>query len=125
MGYLGLYNLLYFSEQHSSDWRGIIQRNIERKEREYPAAVAGINITQMLYELLQVGKPPGPNIKIFRVIFDTPTAFEEMYCATFNVLDRTWDEMNASYMDFPKVIAAVKKQVGMFIFSFFPYSLCC
>jgi hypothetical protein len=68
----------------------------------------------MLFELLNVGKPinfNGPPLKIFRVLFDHPAAFEEMYCATFGVLDRMWDEMNASYMDFPKVIAAVKKQI--------------
>jgi len=34
-----------------------------------------------------------------------------MYCTTFQVLDHTWDDMNASYMDFPKVLAAVQKQI--------------
>lgn len=114
MGLLGLYNLLYFGENSGDTWRGIITRNIERKEREYPAAVAGINITQMLFELLQLGKPVnynGPPLKIFRVVFDHPAAFEEMYCKTFQALDRMWDDMNASYMDFPKVIAAVRKQI--------------
>ena len=82
MGLLGLYNLLYFGENHGDNWRQIITRNIERKEREYPAAVAGINVTQMLFELLQLGKPiayQGPPLKIFRVIFDHPAAFEEMF----------------------------------------------
>jgi hypothetical protein len=68
----------------------------------------------MLFELLNVGKPTnynGPPQKIFRVLFDHAASFEEMYCATFGVLDRMWDEMNASYMEFPKVIAAVKKQI--------------
>eukprot|EP01122_Echinamoeba_exundans_P006819 TRINITY_DN1984_c0_g1_i2.p1 TRINITY_DN1984_c0_g1~~TRINITY_DN1984_c0_g1_i2.p1 ORF type:complete len:600 (-),score=160.87 TRINITY_DN1984_c0_g1_i2:307-2106(-) len=114
MGLLGLYNLLYFGENLGDTWRGIITRNIDRKEREYPAAVAGINITQMLFDLLQLGKPinyNGPPLKIFRVIFDHAAAFEEMYCKTFQALDRTWDDMNASYMDFPKVIAAVRKQI--------------
>jgi len=43
---------------------------------------------------------------------DHPKAFEEIFIIAFRVLDTTWDEMMASYMDFPKVIAAVKKLVG-------------
>jgi len=76
-------------------------------------AVAGINITQMLYDLLLIGQATeetGGNI--FNVLFDHPKAFEEMYCIAFHVLDTLWDEMNASYMDFPRVIAAVKKQIA-------------
>lgn len=114
MGLLGLHNLLYFAEVYPEKWREIVKRNQDRKEREYPTAVAGINITQALFEILNVGKPinfKGPPLKVFRVLFDHPNAFEEMYCSTFGVLDRTWDEMNASYMDFSKVNAAVKKQI--------------
>lgn len=40
-----------------------------------------------------------------------PTSFEEIYCIAFQVLDKTWDEMKASYMDFSKVIAAVRSHV--------------
>ena len=29
-----------------------------------------------------------------------------MYCIIFQFLDRTWDEMNAAYMDFPNVLNA-------------------
>lgn len=114
MGLLGLHNLVYFAETYPDKWKDIVKRNLERKEREYPTAVAGINITQSLFDMLNVGKPinfQGPPLKLFNVLFDSPYSFEEMYCSTFEVLDRTWDEMNASYMDFSKVIAAVKKQI--------------
>lgn len=114
MGLLGLANLLYFAEKYSDVFRAIVKRNVDRGARDYPAAVAGINITQLLFEVLNISKPinfNGPPLQIFRILFDHPTAFEEMYCTIFQVLDRTWDDMNASYMEFPKVIAAVKRQI--------------
>lgn len=46
------------------------------------------------------------------MLFDHPKCFEEIYCIALRVLDVTWDEMNASYMDFPRVISAVRKQMG-------------
>lgn len=115
MGLLGLSNLVYFAEKYSDVFRAIVKRNVDRGSRDYPAAVAGINITQTLFEMLNVNKPinfNGPPLPIFRILFDHPFAFEEMYCTIFQVLDRTWDEMNASYMEFPKVIAAVKRQIS-------------
>ena len=115
MGLLGLNNLLYFAEKYTDTFRAIVKRNVDRGSRDYPAAVAGINITQLLFEMLNVNKPinfNGPPLPIFRILFDHPFAFEEMYCTIFQVLDRTWDEMNASYMEFPKVIAAVKRQIS-------------
>lgn len=51
---------------------------------------------------------PDSNPPVFPVLFDGQHAFEELYCVVFAILDRTWDELNASYMDFPKVLAAVK-----------------
>lgn len=115
MGLLGLHNLIYFAEKYTDTFRAIVKRNVDRGSRDYPAAVAGINITQLLFETLNVNKPinfNGPVLQIFRILFDHPFAFEEMYCTIFQVLDRTWDEMNASYMEFPKVIAAVKRQIS-------------
>jgi hypothetical protein len=115
MGMLGLHNLIYFAEKYTDTFRAIVKRNVDRGSRDYPAAVAGINITQLLFETLNVNKPinfNGPVLPIFRILFDHPFAFEEMYCTIFQVLDRTWDEMNASYMEFPKVIAAVKRQIS-------------
>jgi hypothetical protein len=49
---------------------------------------------------------------VHKILFDHPHAFEEIYCVTFQLLDRTWDEMHAGYMDFPKVIGAVKERIS-------------
>jgi hypothetical protein len=120
MGMLGLLNLLYFAETHTQLFRKLLQLQQQRQQlamaREYPVAVTGINITQMLYDLFGVGKPivldpQQPPGNVFKVLFDSPTAFEEVYCLAFQLLDRTWEEMNANYMDFPKVIATVRSQI--------------
>jgi hypothetical protein len=50
--------------------------------------------------------------KIFNILFDHDNAFEELYAVVFQLLDRLWDEMQASYMDFPRVLAAVKDKVA-------------
>lgn len=117
MGLLGLLNLIYFAETYTDIFRKIVVTQATRKEKDYPVAVAGINVSQMLCDLLHIDQrlnTEGSDVNtivIYQVLFDHPKAFEELYCIVFKVLDSTWDEMNASYMDFPKVIAAVKKRV--------------
>ena len=34
----------------------------------------------------------------------------QLYCMAFELLDREWLRLEASYMEFPKVLATVKKQ---------------
>jgi len=118
MGLLGLHNLLYMAEHRTELFKKLLQGQQARlpagHERVYPVAVAGINITQMLYDMLGVSKnidPSGTNGRLFKVLFDQPNIFEELYCLSFTLLDRTWDEMKANYMDFGKVLAAVRAQV--------------
>jgi len=111
MGVLGLDNLLYFAEAYSEVWRKIVTIQAERKERDYPVAVAGINVTQMMYDIFKINQQEDSGT-VYSVLFDHPKSFHEIYVTVLRVLDNTWDEMNASYMDFPKVIAAVKKQIS-------------
>eukprot|EP01113_Clastostelium_recurvatum_P031692 TRINITY_DN3983_c0_g1_i2.p1 TRINITY_DN3983_c0_g1~~TRINITY_DN3983_c0_g1_i2.p1 ORF type:complete len:737 (-),score=209.05 TRINITY_DN3983_c0_g1_i2:84-2294(-) len=119
MGIVGLENLLYFAENHGEVFRKIVSTNLARKEREYPVASAGINLSQMLFDLLKVMENESTSSSssandhhLFPLLFSHRFAFEEMYGTAFQVLDYTWDDMNASYMDFPRVIAAVKKQIA-------------
>ena len=35
----------------------------------------------------------------------------QIYCVTFEVLDRVWLEMRASYMEFPSVMQRVRSQL--------------
>jgi len=46
-------------------------------------------------------------------------AFQEVYCAAFEVFDQEWLKAKATYMDFPKVQAIAKKEVEKLIASKF------
>jgi len=111
MGLLGLRNLLYMAENYNDKLRKIISDQTQRNEHEYPVAVAGINVSQMLFELLHVGAE-SPAKPLFNILFDNPNAFEEMYCVALQVLDLTWVQMNASYMEFRNVINSVRKIIS-------------
>ncbi|GAM25160.1 hypothetical protein SAMD00019534_083350 [Acytostelium subglobosum LB1] len=65
----------------------------------------------MFFELFSVSEDSNPDLPIFPILFSHKNAFEEVYCIAFKLLDLTWDTMNASYMEFPKVIATVKQAI--------------
>jgi len=87
------------------NFKKIVHEQHSRKEKDYPVAVAGINVSQVLYTLFT------DSTGIFNILFDHKNAFEEIYFICLKLLDTTWDEMDASYMDFPKVLAAVKSRI--------------
>jgi ELMO/CED-12 family len=84
---------------------------------------AGINITFRLEQLFDLrntrggatNAPPtsAAGMAFAQLLTYEVNAFEELYVATFEVLDRQWLAARASYMQFPMVldgaIAAVKK----------------
>lgn len=105
MGLLGLYNLIYIAENHPVIFRRIVKEQSSREDNDYPVAVTGISITQLLFTLFKIGEEKQDPI-VYNILFDHDYAFEEMYCIIFQLLDRTWDEMNAAYMDFPRVLNA-------------------
>ena len=51
--------LLFSSFVQQDIFRKIVNGQIARKEREYPVAVAGINITQKLYDILKINDEAG------------------------------------------------------------------
>lgn len=106
MGLLGLDNLLYIAENHPVIFRRIVKEQSSRDDNDYPVAVTGISITQLLHSIFWTDKEEAKTIH--HILFDHDYAFEEMYCIIFQLLDRTWDEMNAAYMDFPHVLNAGK-----------------
>lgn len=114
MGFLGLDNLRYFCEHHTDDWQKIVYYQAERTDsKDYPVAIAGINITSLLMDLLEVDTEPSIEGRLVRpILFDHPNAFEEIYCICFKLLDQTWDDMEASYM-----------QVTFFFFVFVIFSI--
>ncbi|GIL72153.1 hypothetical protein Vretimale_476 [Volvox reticuliferus] len=121
-GMYGLENLIYLAEVHPETFRRLVDKaDGTRAEWEYPFAVAGLNITFMLSELLELHTAPGTSPdagprtvagRAFVTLMEgSDVAFEELYCATYCLLDATWLQMGASYMDFNAVIKRVRDDI--------------
>lgn len=118
MGLLGLHNLQYYVENNLDQVKQVLDM-----PRDYPFAVAGINITSMLLEIFDVNdsinaknSPVWDNeflIFLCRANSDDPenSGFEEIYCMAMSVLDRLWLDLDAKYMDFPRVLKLVRQQL--------------
>lgn len=57
-------------------------------------------------EMLRNAPTTRVGIHFAEILDQHPHAFEEVYVATFEVLDREWLSRGASYMDFPVVLKA-------------------
>eukprot|EP00191_Tetraselmis_sp_GSL018_P001183 CAMPEP_0177615690 /NCGR_PEP_ID=MMETSP0419_2-20121207/23625_1 /TAXON_ID=582737 /ORGANISM="Tetraselmis sp., Strain GSL018" /LENGTH=380 /DNA_ID=CAMNT_0019113435 /DNA_START=69 /DNA_END=1212 /DNA_ORIENTATION=+ len=116
-GFLALENLLYFAETYPSVYSQLLGKvNGRRSEWEYPFCVAGVNLTFAMIEILDVADGRQPRTRAGTNFFTalsegTDNAFEEVYCAAFQLLDSKWLEMRASYMEFPAVMGEVKKEL--------------
>lgn len=81
-----------------------------RKEPEYPFAAAAMNLAYKLFQQLglegEVGEPPLTEAgeAFLALARSTEAAFEEVFCASFERLDREWLASSASYMEFGSLI---------------------
>lgn len=116
-GYFGLVNLMYLGSQHPTTFHRLCKKlDGRRSEWEYPFAVAGLNITHALSELLELRSthfvPKGAAGTAFLALLDSSEdAFNELYCLTFEVLDRVWLDKQATYMEFPTIMQQTKRVV--------------
>ncbi|KAG8089197.1 hypothetical protein GUJ93_ZPchr0011g28673 [Zizania palustris] len=75
----------------------------KRAEWEYPFAVAGVNISYMLVQMLdlQSGKMSTKAGSHFvQLLTDDEMAFDNLFCVAFQMLDAQWLSRGASYMEF-------------------------
>ncbi|KAM9975986.1 hypothetical protein ACTFIR_009827 [Dictyostelium discoideum] len=119
MGIMGLLNLIHLV-QHHNDW----VQEILAQDRDYPFAVAGINISNLIFEVFQISEDSlqQPWYSSFwsssymamlcSMSRHNDHAFEELYFLIFNLLDHLWIQMNATYMMFPLVIKKLKSQLN-------------
>jgi len=118
--FLEFNKFFFFAEKYPKRFSHIANINSARGER-YPFAIASFNVTMMLFEILGWGwKNPGESTAnqttyyaVVKLLFPHPDNNEctetiftlnEMYCLAVIILDQKWDEISASYMDFPVVI---------------------
>lgn len=114
-GFISLENLLFFSKRYPKTFQQLLcKKGGRRATWEYPFAVAGVNITFMLIQMLDLrtGKPRSWTAFCFlRILAEEEMAFDLLYCVAFKVMDTLWLAMHASYMEFNVVMKATRAQL--------------
>ncbi|MBA0795600.1 hypothetical protein Gohar_006453, partial [Gossypium harknessii] len=125
-GFISLENLLFFATNFPKSFKDLLWKlEGDRSVWEYPFAVAGVNITFMLIQMLDLEAVFNPTlpfisklaVKIenhdsaFLPLIENESAFDLLYCITFKLMDHQWLAMRASYMDFNTVMKATRRQL--------------
>ncbi|AQK49824.1 uncharacterized protein [Zea mays] len=114
-GFISLENLLFFAKTFSASFQRLLNKQCgNRATWEYPFAVAGVNITFMIMQMLdlQSTKPRTFVRAIFiQMLSEDEWAFDLLYCVAFVVMDKQWLDKNASYMDFNEVLKSTRAQL--------------
>ncbi|CAN7062265.1 unnamed protein product [Brassica oleracea var. botrytis] len=114
-GFISLENLLYFARSFPKSFQDLLRKQVgDRSVWEYPFAVAGINITFMLIQMLglEAVKPRSIVGETFlRFLSVNEYAFDLLYCIAFKLMDQQWLSMHASYMEFNTVMKSTRRQL--------------
>ncbi|KAL9247436.1 hypothetical protein vseg_020868 [Gypsophila vaccaria] len=114
-GYISLENLIYFAEKYPESFQCLLHKlDGQRAEWEYPFAVAGINISFMLAQMLdlQSGKPTSTaGVRFLELLAVDEMAFDNLYCVAFQMMDAQWLAKRASYMEFNEVLKSTRAQL--------------
>ncbi|XP_010657264.1 uncharacterized protein LOC100267122 isoform X3 [Vitis vinifera] len=98
----------------STDFRLLFKQDGDRATWEYPFAVAGINVSFMLIQMLDLcsAKPKClPGINFVKLLGEDEEAFDVLYCIAFEMMDAQWLAMHASYMEFNEVLQVTRTQL--------------
>ncbi|KAJ6817068.1 ELMO domain-containing protein A [Iris pallida] len=114
-GFISLENLLFFARTYPASFQRILfKQEGMRAAWEYPFAVAGINVTFMLTQMLDLysEKPKSlPGANFIRVLSEDESSFDVLYCIAFQMMDAQWLAMRASYLQFNEVLQATRIQL--------------
>lgn len=114
-GFISLENLLFFARTYPASFQRILfKQEGLRAAWEYPFAVAGINVTFMLTQMLDLysEKPKSmPGANFIRVLSEDESSFDVLYCIAFQMMDAQWLAMRASYLQFNEVLQATRIQL--------------
>ncbi|KAF5754493.1 putative ELMO domain-containing protein [Helianthus annuus] len=114
-GFLSLENLLFFAKTFPNAFRRLLLKQLgKRATWEYPFAVAGINISFMLTDLLELYrvKPRYQHcINFVKILGEDEDAFDVLYCIAFVLMDAQWLAMRATYMEFNEVLQVTRAQL--------------
>ncbi|KAL6536929.1 hypothetical protein OROHE_012513 [Orobanche hederae] len=114
-GFLSLENLLFLAGTYPATFhRLLLKQGGERSKWEYPFAVAGINVSFMLIQMLDLHleKPRClPGLNFVKLLGEDEDAFDILYCIAFAMMDAQWLAMHASYMEFNEVLLVTRTQL--------------
>eukprot|EP00268_Persea_americana_P021949 TRINITY_DN21825_c0_g1_i7.p1 TRINITY_DN21825_c0_g1~~TRINITY_DN21825_c0_g1_i7.p1 ORF type:complete len:140 (-),score=23.83 TRINITY_DN21825_c0_g1_i7:341-760(-) len=102
-GFISLENLLFLAKNYPKSFQSLLwKQEGDRSMWEYPFAVAGVNITFMLIQMLdlQSAKPRTMMGAVFLRLL-----------SAFKLMDQQWLDMHASYMDFNTVMKSTRRQL--------------
>ncbi|XP_042504549.1 ELMO domain-containing protein B-like isoform X2 [Macadamia integrifolia] len=118
-GFISLENLLFFARNYSlletpvpteisgtcilKSFQNLLQKQEGvRSMWEYPFAVAGVNITFMLIQMLDL-QAVNPRTLVGAIFLK--------FLSAFKLMDQQWLTMHASYMDFNSVMKSTRQQL--------------
>ncbi|KAG4170266.1 hypothetical protein ERO13_A12G137800v2 [Gossypium hirsutum] len=114
-GFISLENLLFFGQNFPASFhRLLLKEEGDRATWEYPFAVAGINVSFMLIQMLDLysEKPKNlPGLNFLKLLGEDEEAFDVLYCVAFELMDAQWLAMHASYMEFNEVLQVTRTQL--------------
>ncbi|ONK55242.1 uncharacterized protein A4U43_UnF5960 [Asparagus officinalis] len=114
-GFVSLENLIFFARNYPASFQLLLHKKVgTRAEWEYPFAVAGINISFMLVQMLdlQSGMPSSrAGVRFLQLLAEDKRAFDNLFCVAFLMMDAQWLARRASYMEFNEVLKSTRTQL--------------
>ncbi|CAM6113853.1 unnamed protein product [Calypogeia fissa] len=114
-GFVSLENLLFLAENFPRSFERLLHKQEgKRATWEYPFAVAGLNITFMLIQMLDLRSASPTStagVTFIKILAEDEMAFDMLYCVAFEMMDAQWLAMRASYMEFNDVLRATRTQI--------------
>ncbi|MBA0770525.1 hypothetical protein Gotri_019151 [Gossypium trilobum] len=114
-GFISLENLIFFAKKYPQSFQRLLHKQDgNRSEWEYPFAVAGINISFVLVQMLdlQSGKPSSrAGRRFLELLAEDEMAFDDLYCVTFQMMDAQWLVKRASYMEFNEILKSTRTRL--------------
>ncbi|KAF0909732.1 hypothetical protein E2562_000062 [Oryza meyeriana var. granulata] len=114
-GFISLENLIFFARNYPGSFQALLNKvQGQRADWEYPFAVAGINISFVLIQMLdlQSSVPSSKSgVRFVELLGRDENAFDHLYCVAFRLLDAQWLVKRASYMEFNEVLKSTRTQL--------------
>ena len=115
-GFMSLENLIYFARNYPDSFHRLLHKaDGERAEWEYPFAVAGVNVSYMLGQMLDLQsenrRSSKARVGFAQLLEDDEMAFDNLFCLAFQMLDAQWLARRASYMEFNEVLKSTLGQL--------------